>query len=51
MFYGEKNGKAILLLKGEDGTFKVEIYSRFFKYRLFASIEYFYWNFIFKFSL
>lgn len=42
MFYGEKKGKATLLPKGEDGTFKVDIYSKFFKLRLFVPIEDFY---------
>ncbi len=39
MFYGEKNGKAVLFPKGEEGTYNDDIYSKFFKFRLLIPID------------
>ena len=46
IFYGEKNGKALLYPKGDEGTFNVEIYSKFFNLSMFIPIENLYENLV-----
>ena len=44
IFYGEKNGKALMYPKGDEGIFNVDIYFKFFSLSIFIPIENFFEN-------